>query len=123
METNIDFGGIGKMYSALENLRTELSLDGKECPIQKATIFLTIILNEGITQQGIKEVQGFHQSTISRNIKELGQIKVKDGSGNWVNQGCNLVVTQPSEYNRREHSVFLTARGINVAKNIANIFN
>ena len=116
----IDHVVIYKMHKALEYLRVVLSEDGKECPIQKATFFLSIILEEGLTQDELKKGQGFHQTTVSRNIKELGNCKKWDGdTETWIDHGCGLVFTKPNEYNRRKHSVFLTTLGRNVAKNVA----
>jgi len=122
MQSTNNYDNITKMLKALEYLRVRLSQDGKECPIQKATFFLNIILEEGLTQDELRESQGFHQTTVSRNIKELSISKKWDiYTETYVRHGCGLVVTEPNEYNRRKHSVFLSSRGKKVARDLANI--
>lgn len=121
METVESRSEIEKIYKVLEYLRTKLSHDGKECPIQKATIFLTVVLNEGITFGELAKVQGFNTSTISRNITELGFFKRKNKAGDYEDGGCGLVVSQPYEYHRREKVAYLSGAGKKIAKKIGEM--
>lgn len=114
-----------KMYDALELMRIRIrgDEDKKELPIQILKTFLVAATQPGITMPDAAKFMGVPQSTVSRNIKCLGTYGEYDADGNPIpeKKGKGLMFSAPNEYNRRQHSMFLTAPGHRLAKELIKI--
>lgn len=100
------------LYDILEMFRKDVY---RELPIQQLSLYLLVVRNEGITMKDISDELSIHQASVSRNVKELSNYALTGADGERIDKGHGLLFTAPNEYNRREYSVFLTAKGRRVA--------
>lgn len=116
---------VGKTLRVLDLFKTHIRGQDsrKELPVQILMTFLTVAKNNGLTMREAATEMSVEQSTVSRNVKELDVYLEKDEDGNNVQKGCGLVCRAPNEYNRREYSVFLTAKGTSLVRHIGKILS
>jgi DNA-binding MarR family transcriptional regulator len=115
--------GIVKLQEALEILRTSIrgKESRKELPVQMLATFLLVASNNGITMRDAAKEMGVEQSTVSRNVKDMDVYLEEGEGGAKIQKGCGLVFRAPNEFNRREFSVFLTAKGQKIIKQLDKI--
>jgi DNA-binding MarR family transcriptional regulator len=117
--------GISKLQEALKVLRTNIrGKDSRtELPTQMLLTFLKIASSNGITMKEAAKEMDVEQSTVSRNAKDMGTYLIKEEDGSTTQMGCGLVYNAPNELNRREFSVFLTAKGQRLIHEIDKILS
>lgn len=112
-----------KMIKALELLRVAIrgKDSRKELPVQMLATFFNIAATEGVTMLELSKEMNVEQSTVSRNVKDMDVYLVPGANNINIQMGCGLVFRAPNEFNRREFSVFLTAKGKKLLKEINKI--
>lgn len=101
---------LAKITAVLSFLRTH----DPDMPIQVAHVFLTIALNEGLTQKEVSKLTCMPSSATSRHVSALTDrhYRGKPGLG-WVKAG-------PDTSDWRAHALHLTPRGRLVIKDMVD---
>lgn len=118
----VEMVGIDKLYKALNILRTAIrgKDSRKELPVQILFTFLLVAKTPGITQGEAANIMSVQKSTVSRNLRDLDVYPVME-DGIKVHRGCKLMFSTPCEDHRREHSLFLSAKGEKLARELEQL--
>jgi len=105
--------GIRRFKRGLGVLQKEAKGDIK---IQHMFILIELALSspDPMTYAEIQKRCKMTKASVSRNMKLLGELQVKGKSGQWENQGLNLVTVRMNPYNTRELIAELSLKGVAV---------
>jgi DNA-binding MarR family transcriptional regulator len=84
-------------------------------PIQVATTFLIVAMNEGSSLVDIQKYSGFRQSTISRHLMDLGARNRKR------EPGFGLIEVRPDSVDLRRNEYYLTPKGKSLINQLVDI--
>ncbi|MBK67973.1 MAG: MarR family transcriptional regulator [Rickettsiales bacterium] len=110
---DIDYDALEKAYAIIEEFR---KIDEK-MPIQQVAVFLTIAMNENISQKDIAEITGMGQGSTSRNVAAFLKLN------RFKKPGFDLVENEPDPMELRVKKHRLNTKGKRIAQSIANIIN
>lgn len=109
MDLNLD--ALEKAYSVIEEFR---KID-ETMPIQQIAVFLTIAMNENISQKEIAEITGMGQGSTSRNVSAFLK------TNRFKKPGFDLVENEPDPMELRVKKHRLNSKGKRVAQAVAKI--
>jgi len=109
--------GIRNFKKGLKVLQKEAKGDIK---IQHMNMLIELALSspEPLTYAEMQDRCDMTKASMSRNMKLLGEMMIKDKSGQWEDQGLGLVSVRMNPFNTRELIAELSEKGVQLMKQL-----
>jgi len=112
---------IRRLNQAIHTIRELVDPKVDRIQFPQIQFFLEVVLShpDPISMATLGKKLGLGPSTVSRNSREVFGTKFAKRDGKTVNTGLGWVDSGPSRWGGKEHDVWLTPEGIEVAQKLA----